>query len=155
MDDAPSVQPLQQGLVGLVVAFKSETNQSQDHLFRDLEPVVRPDQRLEVLGQFDVLPDKFLQVLHAVEPQNEPQLQGSETSAQGDLPMSVIRGGALLLVLEVQGIDVEGVHQPGGVLQPHGGAVEVDQHPLVGVEVEGVGSFDAFEQVTELGADES
>ena len=37
---------------------------------------------------------------------------------------------------------------------PHRGAVEIDEHPLIGVEVERVGVLDAFEMVLELGADE-
>jgi len=61
---------------------------------------------------------------------------------------------ALLLVLEVERVDVEGVDQPGGVLEPHGGAVEVDQHPLVRVEVERVCFVDAAHQRSELGTDE-
>ena len=38
---------------------------------------------------------------------------------------------------------------------PHGGTVEIDQQPLVGVAVERHGAFDAFHQIFKFGADES
>ena len=56
--------------------------------------------------------------------------------------------------LEVEGIDVESVDQLVLVLHPHGGAVEVDEQPLVHVEVEGVGELDAVEDGPVLRADE-
>ena len=41
-----------------------------------------------------------------------------------------------------------------GVPDPHGGAVEVDQHPLVGVEVEAVRQLHPVQERPELRADE-
>ena len=56
--------------------------------------------------------------------------------------------------LEVERIDVESVDQLVLVLHPHGGAVEIDEQPLVHVEVEGVGELDAVEDGPVLRADE-
>ena len=120
----------------------------------------------------DVLPQPFL----AVEPQHEPYLQGAEPAAKRDVPVPVVGDLALVLVLklpqsgdvavaarqstpahvylEVEGIDVESVDQLVLVLHPHGGAVEVDEQPLVHVEVEGVGELDAVEDGPVLRADE-
>ena len=61
---------------------------------------------------------------------------------------------ALVAVFEVDRVHGEGVHREAGVLEPHGGAVEVDQHPLVGVEVERVGQLDPVEERSELGTNE-
>ena len=61
---------------------------------------------------------------------------------------------ALVAVFEVDRVHGEGVHREAGVLEPHGGAVEVDQHPLVRVEVEAVGHLDPVKERPELRADE-
>lgn len=60
----------------------------------------------------------------------------------------------MLIVLQVKRVDVEGVDNPQGVLQPHGGAVEVNQHPLVRVKVEGVGLLYALHEVAVFRTDE-
>lgn len=58
-------------------------------------------------------------------------------------------------MLEIERIDVEGVHDPRRLLQPHGRTIEVDQQPLVRIEVKRVGPFDALHQVPEFRTDES
>jgi len=58
-------------------------------------------------------------------------------------------------VLQVQGIDIEGVYDVCRVLQPHSRAIKVDQHPLVGIEVERIRHLHAVHQVPEFRADES
>ena len=87
--------------------------------------------------------------------------------------MSVVRDLPLVFVFQVERIHVEGVHYLSvirdrqsfhphprlsyclpGVPHPHGGAVEVDQHPLVWVEVEAVCQLHTAEEGPELGTDE-
>lgn len=58
-------------------------------------------------------------------------------------------------MLQVQGIDVEGVYDVRRVLEPHGRAIKVHQHPLVGIEIERIRHLDALHQVSEFRADES
>ena len=154
VDHPIPVNPFQQLLVEFVAALQPEAHQPHDYLGRYFEAIVGQHERFEIMSQIDVLPDERLQVLHAVQPQHEPQLQGPEAASQWNLPVAVVRHTAVLVVPQVQGIDVEGVHQPRGIFQPHGRAVEVDQHPLVGIEVEGVSSFYALHQVSEFRADE-
>lgn len=104
--------------------------------------------------QSDVLSDMLLEVLHSVQPQDEPKLERSEPSSERDLPVAVIGSGALLVVFQVKRVDVEGVDDPPRFLEPHRGAVEVDQHPLVRVEVEGARVLYAFHEVAVFRADE-
>lgn len=52
-----------------------------------------------------------------------------------------------MLVLEIDPVDVEGFDQISSVLDPHGGTVEVDQHPFVGVHVKGVCHTHPFHQM--------
>ena len=61
---------------------------------------------------------------------------------------------ALVSVFEVNWVDGESIHGEAGVLEPHGGAVKVDQHPFVGIEIEGVSQLDAIEKRSELGTNE-
>merc|ERR1719474_2226275 len=55
---------------------------------------------------------------------------------KGNVPVPVVRNSALMLVLQVKWVDVEGINNFPGVLHPHSRAVKVDQHPFVWVEVE-------------------
>ena len=57
-------------------------------------------------------------------------------------------------VFEVDWVHRESIHGEAGILEPHGRAVKVDQHPLVRVEVEAVGHLDPVKERPELRADE-
>lgn len=54
-------------------------------------------------------------------------------------------------MFQVEWIDIEGVDHPVGVFQPHGAAVEIDQHPFVWIEVERIAELDAVHQMTVFG----
>ena len=43
---------------------------------------------------------------------------------------------ALVSMFEIDWVNGESIHGEAGILEPHGRAVKVDQHPFVGVEVE-------------------
>ena len=58
--------------------------------------------------------------------------------------MPVVNGRLGVGVLEVEGVDHQGLGQLEPVPDPHGADVKVDEHPLVGVHVEGVGVLDAL-----------
>ncbi len=49
-------------------------------------------------------------------------------------------------MLQVERVYVEGIDQIRRVLHPHAGAVKVDQHPLVRIEVERVRHLDAVKE---------
>ena len=68
--------------------------------------------------------------------------------------MTVVWDLPLVFVFQVERINIEGVHDLPGVPHPHGGAVEVDQHPLVRVEVEAVRKLHTIQEGPELRTDE-
>lgn len=154
MNLATSVDALEQCLVQLVGSLQSKASQSHLNSAEDLEAFIRNAQGFELLGEGAVATDVGLDVLNSVQPEHEPQLEGTETTTQRDLPVTVVRSGSLHVVLQVERVDVERVDDPVRLLQPHGTAVKVDQHPLVGVEVERIGRFDSLHQRTVLGTDE-
>ena len=100
--------------------------------------------------------DVAAEALGAVVAQNEPELQRPKPAAEGDLPVSVIEdlsrfGGA---VPEVLRRHRQRADERAPVRDPEAVAVEVREHPLVGVEAVGIGQLDAFLEVAELGTEE-
>lgn len=64
----------------------------------------------------------------------------------------VIGRRSLYVVLQVQGIHVKCVDHISGIFQPHCRAIEIHQHPLVRVKIEGICQFDSFHQISEFRA---
>ena len=56
-----------------------------------------------------------------------------------------------MFMFEVERVHVESFHQIPVIPDPHGAAVEVDQEPLVRVEIERVSQVNAVEMVAKLG----
>jgi hypothetical protein len=80
-----------------------------------------------------------LKALDTIQPQHKPHLEGSKPSAEWYLPVSKVGSDVLMLVLEIDWIHVESVNQKRAVSDPQCRAVEVNEQPLVWVEVERVG----------------
>lgn len=154
MDLSTAIDPLQQLLTDGVLSLQAEAYQSHCHLSHNLKALVLAARRLKLLRKVAMPADVLLQVLHSVQTQDEPQLQGAEPASQWDLPVTVVRSGSLHVVLQIQRIDVKGIHDPSGILQPHRTAIKVHQHPLVGIEVERVRTLNALHQVPVLWTDE-
>ena len=97
-----------------------------------------------------------LQPLHAVVTQHEPQLERPETASQRHLPVPVVehRAARRRLVQQVLGQDGQGVDQGSAVGYPEAGAIEVGEHPFVGIETVTVGVFDTVMQVMVFRADD-
>ena len=89
-----SVQALHQGLVQIVPAAMSETNQVQGGGRGQLESSVGAHPGGELLGKFNVAPHVVLQAFDAVMPDHEPELQGSKTPSELDVPVAVIDYGS-------------------------------------------------------------
>ena len=77
---------------------------------RGLIPRVSLDLLGELLGELDLGPDVLPQPLRPVDPHHEPELEGAEPAAQGNVPVPVVRNLTLVLVLEVQRVNIEGIH---------------------------------------------
>jgi len=67
--------------------LKAETNDTHDDLGDDLESVVRFDVVFEDVRQSYRVADIVLKSFHAVNAEDKPQFQWTETSTQWDLPM--------------------------------------------------------------------
>ena len=57
-----------------------------------------------------LFPDVSLEPLHPVQSHDEPELERPEPPAQRDVPVPVVWDLSLVFVLQVQRINVEGVH---------------------------------------------
>lgn len=81
-----------------------------------------------------------LQAPDAIAAQDGPQLEGTESPPQGDLPVAVVRDEVAVakLVPQVRRLDAQRLDQPRAPLDPDGRAVKRGEHPLVRVEVERV-----------------
>lgn len=84
-----------------------------------------------------MLSDVRLQSLETITPHDEPQLESSESSTQGDPPVSVVDGLLRVSVLQVDGVNDHGVGKLITIAYPQARDVKVGQQPLVGVGVEG------------------
>ena len=60
-----------------------------------------------------------------------------------------------MIVLEIKGIDVESIDDLRCIFDPHGGAIEVNEEPLVRVEVVAVSQLDSIQDGAVLGQNES
>merc|ERR1719495_3005726 len=74
----------------------------------------------------------------------------SKPPTQRNLPMSIVWHLSLMSMFQVHRIHRERFNGEARVLEPHCRAVKVDQHPLVGVEVEGISELYAVEKRSEL-----
>ena len=132
MDPVGLVDPLAQRLVPLVISAESEADQPHPGRHRQLKPEnqselsissIRANQRprgriprvgldllRELLGELDLGPDVPPQPLRPIDPHHEPELEGAEPAAQGNVPVPVVRNLTLVLVLEVQRVNIEGIH---------------------------------------------
>ena len=90
----------------------------------------------QLRGHLDSPPDVSADALHPERSDHKPQLEGPEPPSEGYLPVPVVDHcpGGSRLVLEVLGQDGQRLDQLGPIGDIEGGAVEVGQHPLVGVE---------------------
>ena len=62
----------------------------------------------------------------------------------------IVDGGLRVAVLQVQGVDDEGLRQQEPVPHPHEGAVKVDQHPLVRVHVHRAGILQSDRRISSV-----
>src|SRR6516165_2534628 len=95
-----------------------------------------------------------LQALNPIMANHEPELQGAEAAAEGNLPVAVIkhrsRGGGL--VLQIFRKDAERLDEGGAIGHPEAVAVEIGEHPFVRIEGIAVRQFHAILQVAKLRA---
>ncbi len=73
--------------IGLFLYLDTEANQSKDNGHDDLEARILHEESFKVMGQVDMVPNVGLHLLDAVDSENEPELEGTEPSAQRDLPV--------------------------------------------------------------------
>ena len=84
---------------------------SYPNLIADFESVVLEYQAFEPLSQTAMLADVVLQTLHAVVADDEPQLEGAESSAQRDTPVLFNKCSRYFLTLKFMHSDwLKGCH---------------------------------------------
>lgn len=98
----------------------------------------RLDLGLQRFSQLDAMTNMSLKPLDAKTSEHKPQLEGAESTAKGDLPVTVVSDELVVaeLVAQVGRLDAQGLDEPGAAADPDGGAVEGGEHPLVRVEAE-------------------
>ena len=101
----------------------------------DLQARVLSHESLELFGELHVAADVGLDAADAVQTQDEPQLQRTEAATQCQGPVAEVRQGYFGR-FEVRGVNLVSRCQETRVANPERATVEVDQHPLVGVEAE-------------------
>ena len=76
MNVGPFIDSFQQLLIVLIAAsFQTEAHESKNDRRRNFEPAVLHKQFLKLVGEFDMMPNMFLEFLHPVDPEYEPQLE--------------------------------------------------------------------------------
>ena len=94
--DSVHVDNLVEFLAERVVPPHPEANETHGDGGGDLEPLVPPDQRLELVREGDVLSDIVPEPLLPVQTEDEPHLEGAEAAAEGDVPVPVVGDGTLV-----------------------------------------------------------
>ena len=154
---AAGVEPVEQALVDVVAAPMAEADQVQGRGRGPFEAGIGFDPAGEFLRQLHVATHVVAQSLHAVVADHEPELEGAEAAAQGDVPVAVVDDGARLggCVAQVLGEHAQRVDQALAVGHVEAVAVEVGEHPLVRVEAVAVGLLQAGVDPAEFGAQAS
>ena len=132
---------------------QAEADQCERHRRQQLEAIVDGHPAGDGLRPLAVLPQDRLQALHAVALDDPPELERAEPPAELDAPVAEVDHLGVVRRAEVLGARREGAEQRIHVPHEVGGAVEVDQHPLVGIEHEAVGVLDAVDDPALLGQD--
>lgn len=174
MNVAAPVDALQQVFIQLILAFEAEADKAHLNFGSEFKARVFETERFKLLGEADVTTNvglkvgiylastrilkvsiSYLKIFNSIKAKNKPKLECSESSSQWNLPMTIVWRRSLLVVLEIKWVNVEGVHNPFGVFQPHRRAVEVDEQPFMWVEVERFSVFNTLHPVSVFWADES
>ena len=143
------VEPVQR--LGVAAVVQPEADQPEADRGHELEFRLRLDPALEEPGQADMLPDESLQALDAVRTDDEPELQRPEPPPELDAPVPIIFDIRIDAGLEVFGMDLERSKERPRVLDEIGRAVEIGQHPFVGIEDERIHEFRAVQHPAHLG----
>ena len=93
-----------------------------------------------------MVPDALAEVFETVRAQQEPELEGAESTPQGNRPLAVIGDLGLAEGLQVIRTDAEGANLRFWVRKKLDRAVELRTEPLVGIEGNAIGSLDALPQ---------
>ena len=115
--------------------------------------VQRGDRGCGLLGPGDVVPDALAEIFKTVGAEQEPELEGSEPTAQRDAPLTVIGNLGLAERLQIIGTDAERTNLRFRVREELDRAVELRAEPLVGVEDDAVGILDALPQIPQFRTD--
>jgi len=112
--------------------------------------------RVDLLGQpasvGDVAADALTDALDALVAEHEPQLEGAKAAAQRDAPVAQVADEAVLRGAQIARVGAHHAHEVVWVAHVVRAEVEAGAHPLVRVEDERVGAFDAVPHPAELGA---
>ena len=87
MEFSRGVDRRQKLLIQLAGAEEAEADQANLDVVHQPEPGVALHLGLELPGQLAVVPDVLLQAAHTEVPDDKPELQGAEPSAQRDPPV--------------------------------------------------------------------
>ncbi len=138
-----AVEPVHQTLIALISTFVAEADEIQRHRRGQFEAVVILDPSGELLRQRDVLTDVMLQPLYPIMPDDEPQLERAETPSQRNLPVAIVDHGTGLggFIAQVFGQHTQSLDEGLPVRDIEAIAVEIGEHPFVGIEAVAVGKF--------------
>lgn len=153
MDVATSINSFQQVFVNFIRSLETKANETHLNFSGKLKTGISHAEISKLLGKSDMTTNvclkmyfvslifaflllTYLEVGDAIKTQDEPKLECAETTAEWDLPVTVVWCVSLLVVFQVQWVHVERIDDPVWILQPHCGAVKVYQQPLVGIKVE-------------------
>src|SRR4051812_11488066 len=130
--------------------MKTKAYQPERNRRHDLEVGALPDPGLELLGKANVSTYQLAKTIHAVAPDDEPELQRSEPAAQLDSPVAEVDDIRVSRRAEILGCHLKRTHQ--GILVSHEvrTTIEVDQKPLVRVEHKAVRPLHPIKQVPQL-----
>ena len=139
----------------VVAVAVPEADQVQRRVDGELELVAVDDPLFERLGQLDMPANVVAEPLGAVVADHEPEFQGPKTTAQWHVPVTVVEhfAGVRGLIAQILGQDAQGVDQCLAIIDEKRIAVEVREHPLVGVESVAISRLDTVIDEAEFRAD--
>ena len=123
--------------------MESETDQTERHGCHDFEVRARGDPLRELPREGNMLTDHRPQSLDTIAPDHEPQLERTESAPELNAPIAIVDDLGIVRRPEVFGSGLEGPEKGGRVANVVRRAVEVGQHPFVGIEDEAVRALDS------------
>jgi hypothetical protein len=109
------------------------------------------DASREVFGESDVMAEHGLESANTVAAKDKPKLECAKAPTEGDAPIPKVHNLRIIGCFEIFGAALEGCQKRVDIANVVGRTIEICEQPLVRIEDETIGIFDALEDEASFG----